>query len=163
MIKHLMDKIGSIQTDLVTLEGMMEASKIAAYNNSPVEYIGNSLEVMLDYLKSREEMLDQMNPDIEKEQLTNMTIRCDITPFDKSNIWTSFISSDENKETRTEEVTAALDRIVPYIENMPDNQEKPLYLAIREVGAASRKQGFTEGMMAAVKIFCGAGGENANG
>ena len=46
----LMKEIDAIQSDMVCMEGMLEALAKGAYTGTRVEYIGNSLEILRDYL-----------------------------------------------------------------------------------------------------------------
>jgi len=56
----LMKEIGAIQADMVCMEGMLEALAKGAYNGTRVEHIGNSLEILKDYLGQRAERLDML-------------------------------------------------------------------------------------------------------
>jgi len=57
------------------------------------------------------------------------------------------------------EVDAAYSRLSPYLEKLPGKQQDALCLMIGDIGAASRKQGFTEGFTAAVGRYMGSRGE----
>lgn len=52
---------------------------------------------------------------------------------------------------------AAYGRLSPYLEKLSGKQQEALCLVIRDIGTASRKQGFTEGFTAAVGRICGEG------
>ena len=54
----LMKELAAIQNEMVAMEGMMEALIKSAYNGTRVEYIGNSLEILKDYLEQRSDRLD---------------------------------------------------------------------------------------------------------
>lgn len=56
----LMKEIDAIQSDMVCMEGMLEALAKGAYTGTRVEYIGNSLEILRDYLGQRAERLDML-------------------------------------------------------------------------------------------------------
>lgn len=47
-----------LQAEMVCMEGMIEALIKGAYNGTKLEYIGNSLEVLRDYLGRRADKLD---------------------------------------------------------------------------------------------------------
>lgn len=54
----LIKEIDAIQTDMVMMEGMLYALAIGAYNGTRPECIGNSLEILKEYLADRSERLD---------------------------------------------------------------------------------------------------------
>lgn len=51
-------EIEAIQADMVCMEGMLEALIKGALAGARIEYIGNSLEILRDYLGQRAERLD---------------------------------------------------------------------------------------------------------
>lgn len=54
----LMKEIDAIQSDMVCMEGMLEALAKGAHTGTRVEYIGNSLEILRDYLGQRADVPD---------------------------------------------------------------------------------------------------------
>lgn len=54
----LMKEIDAIQTDMVMMESMLDALAIGASNGTRPECIGNSLEILKEYLADRSERLD---------------------------------------------------------------------------------------------------------
>lgn len=56
----LMKELASLQADMVVMEGMIEALIKGAYNGTRIEYIGNSLEILRDYLGQRSDKLDRL-------------------------------------------------------------------------------------------------------
>lgn len=137
-----MNEIGKLQADMVVMEGMLEALAAGAYNGIKKEYIGNSLEVLKEYLGNRAERLDsiawpsRMPP--QGEALSDICSR-----------WEEFMAEDGNRLLQSEEVAGAYSSAAPYLESLPDEKNKELYLSMKEIGAASRKQGFMEGFRAA--------------
>lgn len=49
-----------MQAEMVTMEGMLEALIKGAYNGTRIEYIANSLEILLEYMGRRSEKLDMI-------------------------------------------------------------------------------------------------------
>lgn len=56
----LVKEIDAIQTDMVMMESMLDALAIGAYNGTRPECIGNSLEILKEYLADRSERLDDV-------------------------------------------------------------------------------------------------------
>ncbi len=54
----LMKEINAIQADMVCMEGMLEALVKGAYTGTRAEYIGNALEILVEYLGRRADKLD---------------------------------------------------------------------------------------------------------
>ncbi|MEH2960091.1 hypothetical protein [Candidatus Merdisoma sp. JLR.KK006] len=54
----LIKEIDAIQTDMVMMESMLDALTISAYNETRSECIGNSLEILKEYLADRSERLE---------------------------------------------------------------------------------------------------------
>lgn len=155
----LMKEIDAIQTDMVCMEGMLEALAVSAYHAARAEHIGNSLEILRDYLGKRAEKLDMLgNPfrmiQAGKDDVTGeaLSVRC--------SRWEEFAADSNNMLRRSEEVDAAYKVFLQQLEELPEEIRKALSLAARDVGAASRKQGFTEGMTAAAGMVCGEGEES---
>lgn len=57
---QLKSEIKTIQADLVVLEGMIETLKDSAYRSTPSVLIGNSLEVMQEFLSARTDRMDML-------------------------------------------------------------------------------------------------------
>lgn len=55
-------ELAAVQADMVSMEGMIEALIKGAYNGARPEYIGNSLEILREYLGERAERLDRLVP-----------------------------------------------------------------------------------------------------
>ncbi len=53
-------ELQAIQSDLVVLEGMLEMAKQSAYRDTNPALIGNSLEVMVEFLARRTERMDKI-------------------------------------------------------------------------------------------------------
>lgn len=56
----LMKELATMQADMVTMEGMIEALIKGAYNGTRIEYIGNSLVILREYLGQRSDKLDKL-------------------------------------------------------------------------------------------------------
>ncbi len=56
----LVKELSALQTDMVCMEGMLAALAAGAYNDARVEYIGNSLEILKEYIGQRAERLDML-------------------------------------------------------------------------------------------------------
>lgn len=56
---------------------------------------------------------------------------------------------------RTGRGEAAYGHLSQYLEKLPGEQQEALRLVVRDIGAASRKQGFIEGFTAAASRICG--------
>ena len=56
----LKDEIQKIQVDLVMLEGMIDALKESAYSGTNPTLIGNSLEIMKEFLCARSDRTDNI-------------------------------------------------------------------------------------------------------
>lgn len=54
----MMKELAAVHADMVSMEGMIEALIRGAYSGTRVEYIGNSLEILRDYLGERADRLD---------------------------------------------------------------------------------------------------------
>ena len=56
----LVKELSAIQADMVSIEGMIEALIRGAYNGTKTEHIGNSLEILKEYIGLRAEKLDML-------------------------------------------------------------------------------------------------------
>ncbi len=56
----VIQELQAIQADLVVLEGMIEMTKQSAYRETNPALIGNSLEIMSEFLSSRTERMDMI-------------------------------------------------------------------------------------------------------
>lgn len=56
----MIQELQAIQADLVVLEGMIEMAKQSAYRETNPALIGNSLEIMSEFLSSRTERMDMI-------------------------------------------------------------------------------------------------------
>lgn len=56
----LVKELTAIQADMVSMEGMIEALIRGAYNGTRTEHIGNSLEILREYIGLRAEKLDML-------------------------------------------------------------------------------------------------------
>ena len=56
----LVKELSAIQADMVSMEGMIEALIRGAYNGTRTEHIGNSLEILKEYMGRRAERLDML-------------------------------------------------------------------------------------------------------
>lgn len=56
----LVKELSAIQADMVSMEGMIEALIRGAYNGTRTEHIGNSLEILREYMGQRAERLDML-------------------------------------------------------------------------------------------------------
>lgn len=56
----LMKEIDAIQTDMVCMEGMLDALAKSTYDGTRAEHIGNALEILRDYLGQRADRLDML-------------------------------------------------------------------------------------------------------
>ena len=74
---------------------------------------------------------------------------------DRCSGWDEFSADAGRLALQSREVEAAYGRLSPCLEKLPGKQKEALCLVIRDIGAASRKQGFTEGFTAAVNRIWG--------
>lgn len=137
-----MNELEKIQADMVVMEGMLEALAIGAYSGIKVEYIGNSLEVLKEYLGNRVDRLDSLVPPSQMPGRGK-----DLS--DRFRGWEEFIAGNGNRLLQSEEVGEAYRKAAPYLEMLPDEKNRELGLLLKEIGAASRQQGFLEGFRAA--------------
>ena len=150
----LMKEIDAIQSDMVCMEGMLEALAKGAYTGTRVEYIGNSLEILRDYLGQRAERLDMLcSPFLKMWREGDAAAGKSLS--DKCSGWDRFSADAGRLAQQSGEVEAAYKRLSLYLEKLPGKHQETLGLVIRDIGAASRKQGFTEGFTAAVGRICG--------
>lgn len=150
----LMKEIDAIQADMVCMEGMLEALAKGAYAGTRVEHIGNSLEILRDYLGQRADRLDMLRaPFLEMSREGDAAVGKFLS--DRCNGWDRFSADAGRLALQSREVDAAYGRLSPYLEKLSGKQQEALCLVIRDIGAASRKQGFTEGFTAAVGRICG--------
>lgn len=150
----LMKEIDAIQSDMVCMEGMLEALAKGAYTGTRVEYIGNSLEILRDYLGQRAERLDMLcSPFLKIWREGDAAAGKSLS--DKCSGWDRFSADAGRMAQQSRAVEAAYGRLSPYLEKLSGKQQEALCLVIRDIGAASRKQGFTEGFTAAVGWICG--------
>lgn len=56
----LMKELAVMQADMIIMEGMLEAMIRSAYNGTRIEHIGNSLEILREYIGHRAEKLDSL-------------------------------------------------------------------------------------------------------
>lgn len=56
----LIKELSALQTDMVCMEVMLAALAEGAYNGARVEHIGNSLEILKEYIGQRAERLDML-------------------------------------------------------------------------------------------------------
>lgn len=150
----LMKEIDVIQTDMVRMEGMLKALADSSYSGVRVEYIGNSLEILKDYLGQRVERLDMLCSPFLKMWREGDAAAGKLLS-DKCSGWDRFSADAGRLALQSREVEAAYGHLSPYLEKLPGKQQEALCLMIRDIGAASRKQGFTEGFTAAVDWICG--------
>ena len=139
-----MKEIDAVQTDMIMMESMLDALAISVYNGIRAECIGNSLEILAEYMAARSERLDHAS-------ITGKILS------DKYSGWETFIADGSNKSVQSEEMDAAYKKISPHLEKLPEGIGKALYPVIRDIAAASRKQGFMEGFTAVAGRLCGEG------
>lgn len=160
MQSALVKEINAIQADMVTMEGMLEVLAKGAYTGTMIEYIGNSLEILRDYLGQRAERLDRLcSPFLEMQREGDVAAGNAFSG--KCSGWDKFSADAGRLALQSREVEAAYGSLSPYLEKLPGKQREALFLVIRDIGAASRKQGFAEGFTAAVGRICGE--EDTNG
>lgn len=162
MDNAILKEIGAIQTDMVRMEGMLAALEEGAYSGTRTEYIGNSLEILREYLGQRADRLDLLRPSFPamhrgRDDAIGRSL------LDKCSSWEEFAADDRNWELRSEEVTEAYTHMTPYLEHLSGDGREALCLAIGELEAASRKQGFIEGYSIAADRCAGNGGEDSGG
>lgn len=145
----LMKEIEAIQADMVCMEVLAKG----VYTGARVEYIGNSLEILRDYLGQRAERLDMLCSPFLK-MWWEWDAAAGKSLSDKCSVWDRFSADAGRLALQSREVEAAYGRLSPYLEKPSGKQQEALCLVIRDIGAASRKQGFTEGFMAAVRRIC---------
>lgn len=157
-----MKEIDAIQADMVCMEGMLEALVKSAYAGMRVEYIGNSLEILRDYLGQRAERLDILCSHFLEMRKEGSAVvgKC---LSDKGSVWDKFSADAGRQALQSREVEAAYGSLSPYLKKMSGKQQEALSLMIRDIGAASRKQGFAEGFTAAVGRICGEEDTNEEG
>ena len=56
----LVKELSAIQADMVSMEGMIEALIRGCINGTKTEHIGNSLEILREYIGQRAEKLDML-------------------------------------------------------------------------------------------------------
>ncbi len=150
----LMKEIDTIQSDMACMEGMLEALAKGAYTGMRVEYIGNSLEILRDYLGQRAERLDMLYSPILK-MWREGDAAAGKSLSDKCSGWDRFSADAGRMAPQSREVEVAYGRLSPYLEKLSGKQQEALCLVIRDIGVASRRQGFAEGFTAAVNRIRG--------
>lgn len=155
----LVREISAIQADMICMEGMLEALVKGAYAGARVEYIGNSLEILKDYLGRRADQLDMVSfPLVEMQKKGDAAARKILS--DRCSRWEEVSADTQNTTQQSKKVDVAYQRFFPYLKELPEGQQEALYLAAKDVETTFRKQGFMEGFMAAVDWICGE--ENVN-
>lgn len=162
MDNAILEEIGAIQTDMVRMEGMLEALAEGAYSGTRTEYIGNSLEILGEYLGQRADRLDMLCLPLpvmhrDGDGATGESIS------DKCSSWERFAAGDGNWELRSGEVVDAYSHIAPYLELLADDGREAFGLVLGELELAARKQGFIEGYGVAAGRPAGNGGEGSGG
>ena len=149
-----MTEIGAIQADRACMEGMQPALAKVVCTGAKVEYKGNSLESRKDYRTQRAGC-----PDLPCVRFLGMPGKGEEAAgkslSDKCSGWDRFSADAGRLALQRREVEAAYGCLFPYLEKLPGKQQEALCLVIRDIGAASGKQGFTEGFTAVVGRICG--------
>ena len=153
MANALIKEIERIQADICVIEGMVGAVLENAYGGTRTEYIGNSLEVLKEYIGKRADELDALG-----------------TPFrmlnsgkalpDGCTYWEDYIADGQRNSLLSKETACAKDKVMVYLGRLPERSRRDLLVLAEELGTAYRKQGFAEGMMAAAGMVCGEEGRN---
>lgn len=163
----LMEEIDAVQTDMILMENMLDALIAGAYNEIRPESIGNSLEILKEYLAVRSGRLETIRLETISRYFRMMGIGKDGMTgesfSDKCSEWEEFTMDNSRMDLRSEEVDAAYGYFYPYLEELPADRQENLCLAVRDIGAAFRKQGFIEGLTAAAGMICGEGLEDGQG
>ena len=140
----LKKEMETVQMDLVRMEGLLHVLTAGAYHETRAEYIGNSLEILNDYLGQSVERLGMAASSFLACQL----VASHAAGEDFSgpcNSWEAFAADEGHWELRSEEVIEAYTKMEPYLELLPEEGREELIYTARELEAASRKQGFLEG------------------
>ena len=146
-----MEGMDAAQADMACMLGALAKG---AYTGIWVEYIGDSLEILGGYLGQRAGWIDM--PCSPLPGNTGGGDAASGEPLsDKCSGWDKFSEHARRPVMPDKEVKAAYGHLSPYLEKLPGKQQEALCLVLRDIGAASRKQGFAEGFTVAVGRICG--------
>lgn len=157
----LRKEMEAVQMDLVRMEGLLHVLVAGAYHETRAEYIGNSLEILNDYLGQSVERLGMAASSFLEYQ-TDASHAAGEEFSGPCSSWEAFAADEEHWELRSEDVIGAYTNMEPYLELLPEDGREELVCAARELEAASRKQGFLEGYSMAAGRCTGNDG-NGNG
>ncbi len=153
MADTLIKKIERIQADMCVIEGMVCAVIENAYKGTGTGYIGNSLEVLKEYIEKRTEELDLLGLPFRminngKDAITGKALT------DECTYWEKYMADGGRDMMLSKEASFVHDKIAMYLDKLPGNH-KDLLLMAEELGAVCRKQGFAEGMAVVTGMICG--------
>ena len=157
-MSSLMKEIDAIQRDMVCMEGMLAALADGAYHGAKPEHIGNSLEVLGDYLGQRAERLDMIGSPLRMMHRDTDAAMGGVSDT-QCVFWEKYMEDDGKKDLRSREVAAACDKISRHLEGLPEESREALGHLTEELETASRKQGFVEGMLEAAGMVFGKEGD----
>lgn len=105
----LIKEISAIQADMICMEGMLEALVKGAYAGARVEYIGNSLEILKDYLGQRADQLDMVSfPLIEMQKKGDAAARKILS--DRCSRWEEVSADAKNTTQQSKKVDVVYQR-----------------------------------------------------
>ncbi len=153
MADALIKEIERIQADMCVIKGMVSAVIENAYGGTRTEYIGNSLEVLKEYIGKRADELDLAGLPFRmlhnrKDASTGKALT------DTCTYWEEYMADGSRESLLSKEAAFVHDKIALYLDKLPGNHEDLLAME-EELAKAYRKQGFNEGMVAAADMICG--------
>ncbi len=157
-MSSLMEEIDAVQADLARMEGMLSALAAGAYHEAKPEQLGNSLEILGDYLRQRAERLDMLDVHFRVMHYDTDTALGGISDT-QCVFWEKYIKDDGRKDLRSREVAAACDKISRHLAELPEESREALGHLTEELETASRKQGFVEGILEAAGMVLGEEGD----
>lgn len=157
-MSSLMKEIDAIQRDMVCMEGMLAALAESAYHGAKAEHLGNSLEILGDYLGQRAEQLDMIDVHFRVMHHDTDTALGGVSD-NQCAFWDKYMEDDGRKNLRSREVAAACDKISRYLAELPEESREALGHLTEELETASRKQGFVEGILEAAGMVLGEEGD----
>lgn len=162
MADALIKEIQRIQADICVIEGMVGAVLENAYGGTKTEYIGNSLEVLKEYIGKRAGELDALGTPFRMLSMGEDDVTGNALP-DCYTYWENYIADGQRNSMLSKEAACVKDKVMVYLGRLPEKSRSDLLLLAEELGTAYRKQGFAEGMMAAAGMVCGEEGMDGQG
>jgi hypothetical protein len=157
-MSSLMEEIDAVQADLARMEGMLSALAAGAYHEAKPEQLGNSLEILGEYLGQRAERLAMIHAHfgvMHQDTDAAMGGVCDA----QCAFWEKYMEGDGKEGLRSREVAVACGKISRHLKGLPEESRESLVRLAEELETASRKQGFVEGMLEAAGMVFGKEGD----